>query len=517
MIRNNSDALKFNRETLRDKINACWLGKNIGGTIGAPIEGTRGVADLKGFSSESLLANDDLDMQLVWLRAIDEVGIEGISAQVLGDYWLSYVAPYWEEYGVCKRNMKEGFVPPMSGAVNNEWRHSNGAWIRTEIWACLSPGMPEQAAKLAFEDACVDHGMGEGTYAAIFVATLEAAAFVIQDIRKLIQIGLSKIPADCRVAKSVGIVLDGYDGGVDWKETRRRLVQASEDLGWFQAPANVSYAVLGLLYGEGDFKKTILCAVNCGDDTDCSGATAGSILGIAFGTAVIPDDWRKFIGDEIKTIAIVTGHGGWPGSCTELTECIMRILPASTRNRVISMLPGLMPIPESNADHPVLITESPDDFSKMDLKRLTGSRYFEKIGAIAARTRYMLKTSCPFAELWVELDEKPVMAAESTITGRVTIALKRMPEQKSFRLKWYCPEGWRVTGVKNLVTYTKNPMTEWDTPEKQSAEELFDQPFSSAEFTIHSGENVEAANRIVLEASVADRPMPMYLPILILG
>ena len=350
MIRNNADALKFSRAELMDRIRACWLGKNIGGTIGAPIEGIRDVADVHGFNSDSILPNDDLDLQLVWLRAIDEVGIENISAQVLSDYWLSYIAPYWEEYGVCKRNLKEGLIPPMSGAFENEWRHSNGAWIRTEIWACLSPGMPEHAARLAFEDACVDHGMGEGAFAAIFVAALEAAAFAIDDVEQLIQIGLSKIPEDCRVARSIGIVLDGYHSGADWKETRRRIVEDSADLGWFQAPANVSYAVLGLLYGEGDFKKSILYAVNCGDDTDCSGATAGAILGIAKGTGIIPEDWRSFIGDEIKTIAIVTGHGCWPGTCSELTEAVMRLLPASTRNRVISMLPGLMPIPETNSD-----------------------------------------------------------------------------------------------------------------------------------------------------------------------
>ena len=33
--------VKYNKEKLRDKIYACWLGKNIGGTIGTPYEGKR--------------------------------------------------------------------------------------------------------------------------------------------------------------------------------------------------------------------------------------------------------------------------------------------------------------------------------------------------------------------------------------------------------------------------------------------------------------------------------------------
>lgn len=517
MIRNNADALKFSRTELMDRIRACWLGKNIGGTIGAPIEGIRDVADVHGFNSDSILPNDDLDLQLVWLRAIDEVGIENISAQVLSDYWLSYVAPYWEEYGVCKRNLKEGLIPPMSGAFENEWRHSNGAWIRTEIWACLSPGMPEHAARLAFEDACVDHGMGEGAFAAIFVAALEAAAFVIDDVEPLIQIGLSKIPEDCRVARSIGIVLDGYHSGADWKETRRRVVEDSADLGWFQAPANVSYAVLGLLYGEGDFKKSILYAVNCGDDTDCSGATAGAILGIAKGTGIIPEDWRSFIGDEIKTIAIVTGHGCWPGTCSELTEAVMRLLPASTRNRVISMLPGLMPIPETNSDHPVQIHDAPNDFSSLDIRRFMGSNHLKRISGIARRSQYLYKAACTFAEIWVELEDRPVAIPGAPLNGRINIMLKRMPEQKSFHVRWFCPEGWSVSGARNITTLTLNPMTEWYGPELRSAEEIFDHPFCSAPFSIHFPENVEAHNRLVLELSVVDRPMPVYLPIVILG
>ena len=66
-----------------------------------------------------------------------------------------------------------GFLPPISGELfNSQWQHSNGAWIRTEIWASLYPGHVEKAIRCAFEDASVDHGFGEGTYAAIFVAAL---------------------------------------------------------------------------------------------------------------------------------------------------------------------------------------------------------------------------------------------------------------------------------------------------------------------------------------------------------
>ena len=35
---------------------------------------------------------------------------------------------------------------------NDKWKHSNGAWIRTELWACLSAGYPNVAIKYAIMD-----------------------------------------------------------------------------------------------------------------------------------------------------------------------------------------------------------------------------------------------------------------------------------------------------------------------------------------------------------------------------
>ncbi|MFR3482381.1 MAG: ADP-ribosylglycohydrolase family protein [Clostridia bacterium] len=277
--------IKLNTAAVKDKIYACWVGKNIGGTMGAPYEGRRELMDIKGFSTPkgTVLPNDDLDLQLAWLLAMEENGPYNLNALILGEYWINYITPHWNEYGIGKCNMKAGLLPPLSGEYKNKWKHSNGAWIRSEIWACMAPGCPDIAIRYALEDACIDHGMGEGTYAEFFTAALESAAFVVDDLRTLISIGLSKIPEDCRVARSVKIVVDNYDKGIDWITTRNQLVEDSADLGWFQAPANVGFVVIGLLYGEGDFKKSMLYAINCGDDTDCTGATLGSILGIAFG------------------------------------------------------------------------------------------------------------------------------------------------------------------------------------------------------------------------------------------
>ena len=82
--------LKLNKETYLDKLHACWLGKNIGGTLGGPYEGHREILNIQGFSTQSgePLPNDDLDLQLVWLLAMEREGVGRVNTNILANYWL---------------------------------------------------------------------------------------------------------------------------------------------------------------------------------------------------------------------------------------------------------------------------------------------------------------------------------------------------------------------------------------------------------------------------------------------
>ncbi|HVN59158.1 MAG TPA: ADP-ribosylglycohydrolase family protein [Bacteroidales bacterium] len=304
---NKVNTVFLNEVEFRDKVYACWLGKNIGGTLGMPFEGDTATRDITFYTNireGEPAPNDDLDLQLLWLKVMQENEAH-TDAFRLGKYWLKYVPVDWNEYGVGKANMKAGFMPPVSGEFNNEkWKNSNGAWIRSEIWACLYPCNPLNAAKMAREDACVDHGMAEGMFAEIFTASVESAAFVVPDRDSLISFGLSMIPSDCRVAKAVRCAVKAKKSGKDWKQAREEVVKNTIDLGWFQAPRNVAFTMIGWLYGDGDFGKSLCIAVNCGDDTDCTGATLGSILGIIGGTKAIPENWRRPVGNKITNVAI---------------------------------------------------------------------------------------------------------------------------------------------------------------------------------------------------------------------
>ena len=476
--------ITFSSQWLRDRIYACWLGKNIGGTLGTPYEGGRQINDITGFKSKpgEPLPNDDLDLQLVWLRAMSELGPEHVDAQALGEYWLSYITPHWNEYGIGKSNMAEGFLPPLSGELYNDaWKHSNGAWIRTEIWSCLYPANVEQAIRYAYEDASVDHGLNEGTYAAIFVAAMESSAFVVSDSRKLLEIGLSKIPEDCRVARSVNIAAAAYDKGLDWQQARSALVEDSQDLGWFQAPANVGFVVIGLLYGGGDFKKSLILAVNCGDDTDCTAATLGSLLGIMQGLEGIPGDWRAYIGDDIKTISLMEGHGRFPQTCAQLTGEVMNLLPVTMRKASCKL-------------------GGENDFSRVKPEDFMGRKF---IDSFAGRSPWSFAVENIFVKALVEYEGKPSIAPNGQLKGRITLSAQRLPGYRHFNLRWILPDGWKAEGVRHLHC----PASGW----RGSIDA------SCAAFTITAGEVVDGLNEVIVEVSCTGRPARLYIPMTVLG
>lgn len=489
--------INLNREKLRDKIYACWLGKNIGGTMGTPFEGKRQINYITGFTTPKgePLPNDDLDLQLVWLNTVETYGLEQTDEGRIGEAWLNYITPHWNEYGVGKANMMAGLLPPLSGEYNNPWKDSNGAWIRTEIWAGMLPACPNTAIRYAYYDACVDHGIAEGTLAAIFVEAMESAAFVLADLRALIAIGLSKIPEDCRVARSVRVALQAYDKGVTWEEARELVREDSRDLGWFQAPANIGYTIIGLLYGECDFKKTLCIAIGCGDDTDCTGATAGSLLGIMYGMSIIPQDWKEYIGDRIITGCLAVGdlqRRPVPATCTELTDRVMDLnLELARKNGVC-------------------ISDAPDSWEEADLAVFYGREFVEEMLGISP---YSYRGSFVAGDWLVEFDRQPDIAPGESIHVKLTLS-NPTTIQQNYDVRWILPEGWTVTGRRHLTTFTNPSRLQAD---GNGADVDLTFATATAEYVLTAGEEVEPVNRLVIEAVQTARPHAAYIPVVLMG
>lgn len=314
----------LNENDYYKKVYGGWMGKNIGGTLGGPVEGKKELLELDFYPelSDSPMPNDDLDLQLVWLHGLEQYGAR-LTAKELGKEWVEHVFFPYDEYGYALTNLRRGIVPPISGWFNNPFSDCMGSPIRSEIWAMAAPGAPGVAAYYAYQDAIVDHAGGEGVYGEVFFSAIESAAFFESDVNKLLDTGLSFIPEECRTAKAVKDLRKWHSEGKGWIETRKLILENHGRENFTDAPQNIAFTILGWLYGE-DFGDAILKAVNCGYDTDCTGATLGAILGIICGKDSIPEKWSSAIGDKIAVSPPVKGFDA-PKDIEELAVRTLRI------------------------------------------------------------------------------------------------------------------------------------------------------------------------------------------------
>lgn len=314
---------------------------------------------------------------------------------------------------------------------------------------------------------------------------MESAAFVVSDAETLIAIGLSYIPADCRVARSIKIVLDGYRKNLDWKETRRQVLEASADLGWFQAPANLAFVVIGWLYGEGDFKKSLLTAINCGDDTDCTAATLGAILGILYGEKGVPQDWKRHIGDEIVTIAI--DRSSWqsrvPATCTELTGRVIRLA-----HQVLGA-----------HNTPVVIGGGENVSPDFTPERLMASaKNLHRLAQMSDALEYDFIHSRIKVQYIAGVKIRP----HQEVAVRMTLTNK-MCDPRHLEITYFLPEGFELTEGKKHISL---PHRTANTSEEYTFE-----------IKIRAGAAVRGANRGVVQMVATGRPTVMLVPVLLLG
>lgn len=295
-------------EEYYNKLKACYLGKVIGGTLGQPYEGKLGPHNLTYYDPvpSAMVANDDLDLQIVWLECIKQNGFP-VNRKHLADYW-KYIRFGPDEYGVAIYNIREGLSAPISGWYNNKFNAGMGAAIRSELWAALAPGNPDLAIALAREDACVDH-FGDGIYASLFITAIESSAYLTNDFEKLISVGLSYIPSDSRLAMGIKDTISWWNESHDCLDVRQKILDKYGVLNWTDVTINLCFIILAWMGGGGNFGKSICLAANMGYDADCTAATLGSVLGI-INPDSIEEKWKSPIGDHIILSSPIVGIYG---------------------------------------------------------------------------------------------------------------------------------------------------------------------------------------------------------------
>ena len=243
--------------------------------------------------------DDDLTYTLLGLLVLEEYGPDFITAQV-GDAWLKYLPVACTAEAVALENLRQGVPALAAGAKRNPYQEWIGADIRSDPWGYAAPGWPEKAAALAYRDAYLSHRRN-GIYGSMFFAASIAAAFAAGSVEEALAIGLTEIPAKCRLAKAVRWALDTAPDLDDWRKAREAVDQRFAGMHPVHTINNACLTVFGLVLGKQDFTRTIGLTVAMGLDNDCTAATAGSILGASIGATNIPGHWWKPFRNKTRT------------------------------------------------------------------------------------------------------------------------------------------------------------------------------------------------------------------------
>lgn len=309
--------------TYFDKVYGAFLGKTVIGTLGAPFEGVKMPLNLTFRESmiNTLLPNDDLDLQVLWFDAVRAHGRDFTSRDLLLRF-MKYCPYDPGEYATMRKNGKRGIWPPLSGTFSNDfYLEGMGCPIRSEIWACLFPLDPIEAADFSTRDGVIDHG-GESVYAERFFAALEAEAFHSEDLDHLIEVGLAAIPEDCRIRRLILDTLSLCERFDDPKIILRKILFDWGHLDCTNLFENIAITIFSLKKGELDPIKTGMIAINSGFDTDCTCATAGAIIGFIKGANYLINNYgwqniRFSLGvtipwesDRVEDLAIEIAHLG---------------------------------------------------------------------------------------------------------------------------------------------------------------------------------------------------------------
>jgi len=294
-----------------DKVHASLLGQMVGNVYGLGYEfkfiDEPGPAIMPyGYTPAMLqrlketdggFSDDDTDIEYMYLLQMEQHGIEPTYRQ-LAEAWKHHVRErIWVANRVALAHMHSGLYPPHTGMkeYNDQWFQIDPQLVN-EIWAVTAPGMigyatakSDWAARITSDDF--------GVEPTVHYAAMYAAAFFENDVERLIERGLEALPPGSRFSESIRTVQKLVEKHPeDWQSARKALAdryygEFDYNRGaWAAVDANLNGAcgIMALLYGKGDFQRTLDMACALGFDADNQAATMAGLLGIANGMEAIP-------------------------------------------------------------------------------------------------------------------------------------------------------------------------------------------------------------------------------------
>ena len=306
---------RISRQALEDKIRGGWAGQMIGVSYGAPTEFESlgkiietNIDNYQNWTPERVsnaIKQDDLYVEMTFAEVMDRLGLNA-TIEDYGEAFKNSKYPLWHANASARRLLNRGIKPPWSGHPRYNI-HANDIdfQIESDFIGMMTPGLPQEANRFA-ERVGRLMNYGDGLYGGMFFSGMYAATFFENDSRTVVEKGLASIPERSGYARIIRDVLDwSSQYPEDWKKTWHLI----EDK-WnrddtcidgalrpfnIDARLNGAYVVLGLLYGKGDFAKTLEISTRSGQDSDCNPSSAVGILGVILGYSGIPDEWKSGI------------------------------------------------------------------------------------------------------------------------------------------------------------------------------------------------------------------------------
>lgn len=307
---------EISKAGLKDKIKGGWAGQTIGVTFGGPMEfrynGTiindyQPVPWYDGYLKKTMIENpglyDDLYMDLTFVEVLEKEGLDA-PIQSYANAYANAQYPLWHANQAGRYNIQHGMMPPLSGHwKNNPHADCIDYQIECDFAGLMSPAMPNVASAISDK---IGHIMnyGDGYYGGVYLGACYTLAFRFNDIGFIVREALKTIPKESNYYKCIYDVINWHKQyPADWKKTWFEVQKKwTNDIGCpdgvfapfnIDATVNSAYVVIGLLYGQGDFTKTMEITTRCGQDADCNPSSAGGILGTMIGYDKIPSYWKQ--------------------------------------------------------------------------------------------------------------------------------------------------------------------------------------------------------------------------------
>ncbi|MBE6543933.1 MAG: hypothetical protein E7675_05990 [Ruminococcaceae bacterium] len=302
-------AVTITEEDLYDKIIGGWIGQMVGVAWAASTEfqyagkimPASRMDQWKPDMINNAFGQDDLYVEIPFIDAMKENGFD-CDPKYMAEKFRDSKFALWHANYMGRENLLNGIEFPESGSYMNNYHADDIDWqIEADFLGMMYPGMPNEAAKRAFE---IGHIMnyGDGVYGGVFVTAMHSAAYTAESIDEIIEAGISVIPKGTQFRMLLEDVMASYEAGDTWQQNWQKLENkwAKTDLcpelpgvSNIDAKLNSGYILIGMLYGEGDFEKTILISTQCGQDSDCNPSSAASVLGNFYGAKGIKEIYKS--------------------------------------------------------------------------------------------------------------------------------------------------------------------------------------------------------------------------------